>query len=41
VFMCGDAEPRRAVEVLRRAFRAGEVQVKELLRGEGIVEARA
>ncbi|MFN3260254.1 MAG: adenosylmethionine decarboxylase [Pikeienuella sp.] len=39
VFMCGDAEPRRAVEVLRRAFDAGEVRVKELLRGEGIVGA--
>lgn len=37
VFMCGEAEPRRAVEVLRRAFNAGEVRVKELLRGEGIV----
>lgn len=39
VFMCGDAEPRRAVEVLRRAFNAADVQVKEFLRGEGIVEA--
>lgn len=37
VFMCGDAEPRRAVEVLRQAFNAGDVRVKELLRGEGIV----
>ena len=39
VFMCGDAEPRKAVEVLRRAFDARDVQVKEFLRGEGIVEA--
>lgn len=39
VFMCGDAEPARAVEVLRRAFDAGEVRVQEFLRGEGIVEA--
>lgn len=39
VFMCGDAEPRQAIEVLRRAFDAAEVRVKELLRGEGIVEA--
>ena len=30
-----------SVEVLRRAFNAGEVQVRELLRGEGIVEAGA
>jgi S-adenosylmethionine decarboxylase len=39
VFMCGDAEPWKAVEVLRRAFLAGEVRVKELLRGEGLVTA--
>ncbi|QIE54427.1 adenosylmethionine decarboxylase [Pikeienuella piscinae] len=39
VFMCGDAEPRHAIGVLRRAFSAREVRVKELLRGEGIVEA--
>lgn len=37
VFMCGEAEPHRAVEVLRRAFSAGEVRVTELLRGDGIV----
>ena len=37
VFMCGDADPWRAVEVLRRAFDAGEVRVRELLRGEGLV----
>lgn len=37
VFMCGDALPWKAVEVLRSAFRAGEVRVKELLRGEGLV----
>jgi S-adenosylmethionine decarboxylase len=37
VFMCGDAEPWRAVEVLRRAFRAREIHVRELLRGDGLV----
>ncbi len=36
VFMCGDAAPWKAVEVLRSAFDAGEVRVKELLRGEGL-----
>jgi S-adenosylmethionine decarboxylase len=41
VFMCGDAEPWKAVDVLRRAFTAGEVRVKELLRGEGLVTASA
>ena len=39
VFMCGDARPWGAVEVLRRTFKAGEVRVKELLRGEGLVAA--
>lgn len=39
VFMCGDAQPWNAVEVLRGAFNAGEVRVKELLRGEGLVPA--
>ena len=37
--MCGEAQPWKAIEVLRRTFNAGEVRVKELLRGEGLVEA--
>ena len=37
VFMCGDAEPWRAVEILREAFDAEEVRTKALLRGDGIV----
>ncbi|HEU0220994.1 MAG TPA: adenosylmethionine decarboxylase [Paracoccaceae bacterium] len=37
VFMCGRADPWAAVEVLRRAFRASEMRVKEILRGEGLV----
>ena len=41
VFMCGDAQPWKAVEVLRGAFTAGDVRVKELLRGEGLVAAVA
>lgn len=40
VFMCGDAKPWLAVEVLRRAFNAGDVRVKELLRGEEVVASR-
>lgn len=40
VFMCGDAEPWRAVSVLRTAFAAGDVRVRELLRGEEIVAER-
>jgi S-adenosylmethionine decarboxylase len=39
VFMCGDAQPWNAVEVLRRTFNAGEVRVTELLRGDGLVQA--
>ena len=38
VFMCGDAEPWRAVDILRDAFNAADVRVSELLRGDGIVE---
>jgi S-adenosylmethionine decarboxylase len=37
VFMCGDAQPWRAVGVLRRAFGTETVHVKELRRGEGLV----
>ena len=39
VFMCGEAQPWNAVEVLRHTFNAGEVRVKELLRGDGLVAA--
>jgi S-adenosylmethionine decarboxylase len=37
VFMCGDANPWKSVEILRRAFSAEEMRVRELLRGDGIV----
>jgi S-adenosylmethionine decarboxylase len=37
VFMCGDARPWRAVDVLRRAFGTDDVRVTELLRGDGLV----
>ncbi len=37
VFMCGDAEPWRAVDVLRKAFGTQDVRVTELLRGDGLV----
>jgi S-adenosylmethionine decarboxylase len=33
IFMCGDAEPELAVEVLRTHFHSGQFQVQELLRG--------
>jgi S-adenosylmethionine decarboxylase len=41
VFMCGDAEPWRAVGVLKRAFATETVHVKELRRGEGLVSDAA
>ena len=37
VFMCGDAKPWRAVDVLKRAFGTTDVRVKELKRGDGVV----
>ena len=36
VFMCGDTDPWKAVGILRTAFDAKDVKVRELLRGEGI-----
>ncbi|WP_300517878.1 adenosylmethionine decarboxylase [Aliiroseovarius sp.] len=41
VFMCGDAQPWRAVDVLKAAFLTENVRVKELLRGDGIVSDEA
>ena len=37
VFMCGDAQPWKAVDVLKRAFGTADVRCKELLRGDGVV----
>ncbi|MXQ09321.1 adenosylmethionine decarboxylase [Alphaproteobacteria bacterium GH1-50] len=37
VFMCGDAEPWRSVDVLKAAFGTDDVRVKELRRGSGLV----
>ena len=39
VFMCGDAQPWKAVDVLANAFDTKDVRVKELLRGENIIAA--
>jgi S-adenosylmethionine decarboxylase len=35
VFMCGDAEPEKCVNVLRRAFSPDRIAVSEILRGKG------
>ncbi|MEM9062236.1 MAG: adenosylmethionine decarboxylase [Pseudomonadota bacterium] len=40
VFMCGDAEPWKAVDVLSAAFATDDVRVKEFRRGLGLVEAQ-
>ncbi len=40
VFMCGEAEPHRAIEVLREAFEADDVVVKEHKRGEELEEMK-
>ena len=37
VFMCGDAEPWKAVDVLKEAFNTDMVEVRELLRGEELI----
>jgi S-adenosylmethionine decarboxylase len=37
VFMCGDARPWLAVDVLKAAFATPDVRVTELRRGEGVV----
>jgi S-adenosylmethionine decarboxylase len=34
VFMCGDSEPHKAIDVLREAFEPSRVDVQEYLRGE-------
>jgi S-adenosylmethionine decarboxylase len=34
IFMCGNAEPDKAVEVLREAFPTGRLEITELLRGQ-------
>ena len=34
VFMCGDATPLNAVDVLNKAFKPKDIKVKEILRGQ-------
>lgn len=34
IFMCGEAKPHLAIEVIRQAFEPDEIIVKELLRGQ-------
>ena len=40
VFMCGEAKPHLAIEVLREAFEADDVVVKEHMRGEELEELK-
>ena len=37
VFMCGDAQPWKAVAVLEEIFETSDVRVREILRGDGVV----
>jgi S-adenosylmethionine decarboxylase len=37
VFMCGDAKPELAVEILKQAFDADQANVQTFYRGEGVV----
>lgn len=34
VFMCGDTDPEACIDIMREAFEAERVEVKEMLRGE-------
>ena len=36
VFMCGDSEPEKCIDVLKKYFQPGEVKVSELLRGSNL-----
>lgn len=40
VFMCGEADPWKAAEVLKEAFAAEQAEVRELRRGEGVFDER-
>ncbi len=37
IFMCGDAQPWKSVDVLKAAFETADVRVRELRRGEGVI----
>ena len=39
VFMCGSARPWHAVDVLAAAFETSDIRVRELLRGDSLIEA--
>ena len=36
VFMCGDSQPEKCIDVLKKHFTPGEVKVSELLRGSNL-----
>ena len=38
IFMCGDAEPHRALPVLARTFETEDLRVRSLRRGENLIE---
>ncbi len=36
VFMCGETDPHKAIDIIRDAFSASTVEVKKILRGEAV-----
>jgi len=41
VFMCGDTEPNKAIDVLREAFQPTEINVQTVKRGQGFNHERS
>ncbi|MGB7430889.1 MAG: adenosylmethionine decarboxylase [Ahrensia sp.] len=41
VFMCGDAKPELCIDILAKAFNAGQTEVSNLRRGEQVAEMLA
>jgi len=39
IFMCGDAKPHLALDILREAFQPDEMEIREYLRGENLAAA--
>lgn len=39
VFMCGDAQPEKCIDILGKAFDAGRVEVKQLKRGTQVLSS--
>ncbi|MEP3628780.1 MAG: S-adenosylmethionine decarboxylase, partial [Hyphomicrobiales bacterium] len=40
VFMCGDTEPEKCIDILADAFKANKVEVTNLKRGDKVSETK-